>query len=189
MMLIVLGMCDSTTTTATTIVAVLWLWLLSLVVVVIIAIVLDRCTECVLEDLGQDIFHVYWDITEGFFLESVGDGYGNEDGNARESGVGRAVYYDGRGCAERRLAKLAHERAAHADHFDGGERHVDDAHISIRLFRVLQRMRKHDVLLRDQSDSDAITDGGVEEITDLFRGHVLCAFLKPEKSESQTGKK
>jgi hypothetical protein len=51
------------------------------------------------------------------------------------------------------------------------------------MFGVLQCMRKHDVLLRDQSDSDAVTDGGVEEITDLFRGHVLCAFLKPAKSE------
>ena len=40
-------------------------------------------------------------------------------------------------------------------------------------------MREHDVLLRDQSDSDAVTDGGVKEVTDLFRGHVLCAFLKP----------
>jgi hypothetical protein len=106
---------------------------------------------------------------------------GKETQNARESGVGRAVDYDGRGCAERALAKLAHERAAHADHLDGRQGHVDDAHIGVRLFRVLQRMRKHDVLLRDQSDGDAVTDGGVEEITDLFRGHVLCAFLKPRE--------
>jgi hypothetical protein len=105
-------------------------------------------------------------------------------GNARESSVGRPVDCDGRGCAERRLAKLAHERAAHADHLDGRQSHVDDAHIGIRLFRVLQCMRKHDVLLRDQSDSDAVADGGVEEITDLFRGHVLCAFLKPEEELS-----
>lgn len=110
-------------------------------------------------------------------------------GNARESGVSRAVDYDGRGCAERRLAKLAHERAAHADHLDGRQSLVDDAHIGIRLFWVLQCMGKHDVLLRDQSDSDAVTDGGVEEIADLFRGHVLCAFLKPTKiKESDVGR-
>ena len=46
-------------------------------------------------------------------------------------------------------------------------------------------MREHDVLLGDHSDSEAVTDGGVEEITDLFRGHVLCAFLKPAKSEEE----
>jgi hypothetical protein len=69
-MIIVGGMCDWSTATATAIVTVwlLWLlWLLSGVVIVVKSIVLDRCTECVLEDLGQDIFHVYWDITEGFF--------------------------------------------------------------------------------------------------------------------------
>lgn len=31
--------------------------------VVVISMVLDRRAECVLEDLGQDIFQVYWDIT------------------------------------------------------------------------------------------------------------------------------
>jgi hypothetical protein len=49
----------------------------------------------------------------------MGMGMMNGNGNARESGVGRAVYYDGRGCAERSLAKLAHERGAHTDHLDG----------------------------------------------------------------------
>lgn len=31
--------------------------------VVVISMVLDRRAECVLEDLGQDIFQVYWHIT------------------------------------------------------------------------------------------------------------------------------
>ncbi len=63
-MMLIVGMCDGIT--ATTIVIVLLL-LLSVVVIVMIAIVLDCCAECVLEDLGHDIFHVYWDITKGFF--------------------------------------------------------------------------------------------------------------------------
>ena len=46
-------------------------------------------------------------------------------------------------------------------------------------------MRKHDVLFRDQSDGDAVTDGDVEEITDLFRGHVLYAFLKPANQRGE----
>jgi hypothetical protein len=48
------------------------------VVVVIITIVLDRCAECVLEDLGQDIFHVYWDITKGVFFVNLESG--DDDG-------------------------------------------------------------------------------------------------------------
>ena len=102
-------------------------------------------------------------------------------GNARESSVGRTVDHDGRGSAERRLAQLAHERAAHADHLDGRQRHVDDAHasISVRPLRVLQRTREHDVLLRDEPDSNAVADGGVEETADLLRRHVFGAFLKP----------
>jgi hypothetical protein len=43
--------------------------------VVVISMVLDRCAECVLEDLGQNIFHVYWDITWGFRLESGNNGW------------------------------------------------------------------------------------------------------------------
>lgn len=54
--MLMVGMCDG----ATAIVAVLS--------VVVISMLLDRCAECVLEDLGQDIFHVYWDITLGFRL-------------------------------------------------------------------------------------------------------------------------
>ena len=109
-MLIVLGMCDSTTATATTIVAVLWLWLLSLVVIVIKAIVLDRCTECVLEDLGQDIFHVYWDITEGFFLGSVGDGYGNEDGtHAKVASVAPSITMGGAAPSDASQSSLTNE--------------------------------------------------------------------------------
>src|SRR5882672_9694821 len=62
-MMLVVGMCDWATATAIVIVL-----LLSVVVVmVMIGIVLDCCAECVLEDLGQDIFHVYWDITKGLF--------------------------------------------------------------------------------------------------------------------------
>lgn len=54
------GMCDG----AIAIVAVLS--------VVVTSMVLDRCAECVLEDLGKDIFHVNRDITGtgGFFSES-----------------------------------------------------------------------------------------------------------------------
>lgn len=37
------------------------------------------------------------------------------------------------------------------------------------------------MLLCDQPDSDTVTDGGIEETTDLFRGYVLRAFLKPAK--------
>ena len=62
----IMGMCDGTTAaTATATFAALWtLWLwLSVIVMVVIAIVLDRRAESVLEDFGQDIFHVYWDIT------------------------------------------------------------------------------------------------------------------------------
>lgn len=114
-MTLVVGMCDG----ATAIVAMLS--------VVVMSMVLDRCAECVLENLGQDIFHVDWDITgagagAGGFLSESGEmimGMGMGEWNARESGGGRTVYYDGRGCAKRTLAKLAHERAAHADHLDG----------------------------------------------------------------------
>ena len=174
LMVVVVGMCDG----AAAIVAVLS--------VVVISMVLDRCAECILEDLGQDIFHMYWDVTKYIFIFiRVGGNELGKMGNARESGIGRAVDYDGRCCAERCLAKVAHERAAHADHVDGRQSHVDDAHICIRLFRVLQCMRKHDVLLRDQSDSDTVTDGGVEEITDMFRGHVLYAFLKPTNQKKK----
>ena len=42
-------------------------------------------------------------------------------------------------------------------------------------------MRKHNVLLRDEPDGDAVADGGVEETADLFRRHVSRAFLKPTK--------
>ena len=109
-----------------------------------------------------------------------------EQKNARESGIGRTVDHDGRGCAERRLAQLAHERAARADHLDGRQRHVDDAHapLSVRPLRVLQRTREHDVLLRDKPDGDAVADGGVEETADLLRRHVFRAFLKPTTKRS-----
>ena len=100
--------------------------------------------------------------------------------NAREGGICRTVNDDGRCRAERRLAKLGHERAAHADHLDGRQRLVDDAHVgSVRSLWILQRAGEHDVLLRDEPHGDAVADGGVEEMADLFRGHVLGAFLKP----------
>ena len=103
-----------------------------------------------------------------------------EGSNAREGGICRTVDDDGRGRAERRFAKLGHERAAHADHLDGRQRLVDNAHVrSVRSLWVLQRAGQHDVLLRDESHGDAVADGGVEEMADLFRGHVLGAFLKP----------
>jgi hypothetical protein len=40
------------------------------------------------------------------------------------------------------------------------------------------------VLLRDEPHGDAVADGGVEENADLFRGHVLDAFLKPAPKEN-----
>jgi hypothetical protein len=35
------------------------------------------------------------------------------------------------------------------------------------------------VLLSDEPHGESVADSGVEEIADLFRGHVLGAFLKP----------
>ena len=110
--------------------------------------------------------------------------------DAREGGICHTVDDDGRCRAERRLAKLGHERGAHADHLDGRQRLVDDAHVgSVRSLRVLQRARQHDVLLRDEPHGDAVADGGVEEMADLFRGHVLGAFLKPapKKKKNKVG--
>ena len=68
----IVAMCDGATATTIIIVSLLW----SVVVIVMIAIVLDCCAECVFEDLGQDIFHVYWNITGSFFfLESGNEGW------------------------------------------------------------------------------------------------------------------
>jgi len=108
---------------------------------------------------------------------------GNKPTNVREGGVCRTVDDDLRSRAERRLAQLAHERGAHADHLHGRQRHVDDPHVGrVRLLGVLQRAGQHDVLFRDEPDGDAVADGGVEETADLFRGHVFGAFLKPAKT-------
>lgn len=99
MLLMVVGMCDGTTATAIVVVW-LWLWLLSVIVIVMIAIVLDRCAECVLEDLGQDIFHMYWDITKcgGFFFLSLESG--NDDGEFGDE-------MDGNGETHAKVASVA----------------------------------------------------------------------------------
>ena len=39
------------------------------------------------------------------------------------------------------------------------------------------------MLLRDEPDGDAVTDGGVEETADLFRRHISRAFLKPKTKD------
>ncbi len=90
---------------------------------IVVSMVLNRCAEGILEDFGQDIFHVDWDISFSFVIKELGREVRGRwemgNGNARKSGVGLAVNYDGRCCSERCLAKLAHERATHTDHLSG----------------------------------------------------------------------
>lgn len=77
------------------------------------------------------------------------------------------------------LTKLSHESPTHAYHTRGATTHVHNSDVvRIGKLRVGEVPRKGDVLLSEQADGDAITDGRVKKCRDLRRCEVLRTLLK-----------
>ena len=71
--------------------------------VIVVSMVLDRCAEGILEDFGQDIFHVDWDISFSFVIRELGrevrgrweDGKWEMGTHAKVASVSPSITMDG----------------------------------------------------------------------------------------------
>lgn len=97
----------------------------------------------------------------------------------RKCCINVTVNDDFRASTQGSLAQIVNERTTHPDHVFRRAFHINDTYVIIVLmFREFETSRQSNMLLCNETNGDAISNGRIEELRNLFRGQVARTFLK-----------